>query len=273
MAIVTLFGATFGDDEEVARRVAKTLGCPSASREIFVDAARRCEVPEAKLNEILEKEPHWWERWLENLRPYRIALQAAMSEAALSENLVYLGRVGHGLLPGIRHVIRVLLTAPMEYRIEQVRARQGLDPSAARHYVEHVEKAWTRRLIALFGTDWHDPAQYALVLNLGQMSTVAAEQMIARAALLDEYQVTPASRRALEDLALGAKVQAALLHYSKFRNLNLIVKAIQGTVLLSGMIPVSVSDVELRQVVERIPGVSKVTTDFVRIPTRGGGYA
>jgi hypothetical protein len=31
-------------------------------------ASQRCEVPEAKLNDIVEKEPHWWERWQENLR-------------------------------------------------------------------------------------------------------------------------------------------------------------------------------------------------------------
>ena len=83
MAIVTIFGGTFGDDEELARNVARKLRCPFVSRQIFVAASQRCEVPEAKLNDIVEKEPHWWELWQENLRPYRIALQAAMTEAAL----------------------------------------------------------------------------------------------------------------------------------------------------------------------------------------------
>ncbi len=273
MAIVTIFGGTFGDDEDLARRVAKALDCTFVSREIFVDAARRCEVPEAKLNEILEKAPHWWERWLENLRPYRIALQAAMSEAAHSENLVYLGHVGHGLLPGIRHVIRVLLTAPVEYQIEQVRARQGLETSAARHFIDHVNKARTRRLMALFGSDWHDPGQYAVVLNMGQMSADAAEKIITRAALLEEFQPTAASRLALASLALSSKVQATLLHFPKFRDLNISVVADQGNVTLTGMIPVVVSEEDLRQAVEKIPGVTNVITDLVRLPSRTAGYA
>jgi Cytidylate kinase-like family len=65
MAIVTIFGGTFGDDEGLAKSVAETLGYPYVSREILVEASQRCEVPEAKLSEIVEKEPHWWERWQE----------------------------------------------------------------------------------------------------------------------------------------------------------------------------------------------------------------
>jgi len=273
MAIVTIFGGSFGDDEDLARRVARALDCSFVSREIFVDAARRCEVAEAKLNDILEKEPHWWERWLENLRPYRIALQAAMSEAALNENLVYLGHVSHGLLSGIRHVIRVLLTAPVEYQIDQVRARQGLAPDAARHLIDHVKKARTRRLMALFGTDWHDPEQYALVLNMGQMTASAAEKIITRAALLEEYQPTPSSRMALANLALSSKVQATLMHYPRFRDVNISVAADQGIVTLTGMIPAAVSEQDLRRVVEMIPGVTKVINDLVRAPRGAVGRA
>ncbi len=273
MAIVTIFGGTFGDDEELGRGVAQTLGCPFASREIFVAASQRCDVPEAKLNEILEKEPHWWERWHENLRPYRIALEAAMSEAALAEDIVYVGHVGHALLPGIRHVLRVLLTAPIEFRIERVRARLSLEAKAARRYIEHVEKARTRRLMALFGTDWRDPGQYALVLNMGQMTPAAAQAMIARAALLDDYRPTAASRQALGDLALAAKVRASLLPHPRLRDLNITVKSNEGEVTLTGMIPMAVSDPEVRRVVETVPGVKKLITDFVQVPSRALNYS
>ena len=272
MPIITIFGGTFGDDEELARSVARTLGCPFISRELFVAASQRCEVPEAKLNDILEKEPRWWERWQENLRPYRIALLAAMSEAALSEDIVYHGHVGHALLPGIRHVVRVLLTAPVEFRIEKVRARQGLDATAARRYVDHVEKARTRRLMALFGKDWREPGQYALVLNLAQMSSAAAEKMIARAALLDDYQATAASRQAVGDLALAAKVQAHLLTYPRFRHLTLSVHAKQGEVSLSGILPQAISEEEVRRAAEMVPGVKTIITDLVTIPSQVLGY-
>ena len=268
MAIVTIFGGTFGNDEELARNVATKLGCQFVSREIFVAASQRCEVPEAKLNDIVEKEPHWWELRQENLRPYRIALQAAMTEAALAEDIVYQGHVGHGLLPGIRHVLRVLLTAPMDYRIEQVRERQGLDAKAARRYIDHVEKARTRRLMALFGLDWRDPEQYALILNIAQMSSVGAENVIAAAAKLMDYQATAESRQALEDLALTARVQAHLLTDPRLRQVNITVRAKQGEAIVAGLLPQSVSEYEVRRMVEGIPGVKHVTSDFVSIPSR-----
>jgi cytidylate kinase len=268
MPIITIFGGTFGDDEELARNVARKLDCRFVSREIFVAASQRCDVPEAKLSDIVEKEPHWWELWHGNLRPYRIALEAAMSEAALAENLVYLGHVGHGLLPGIRHVLRILVTAPMEYRIEQVRQRQGLDPKEARRYIDHVEKAHTRRLMALFGSDWRDPGQYALILNRAQMSSAAAENIISQTAQLMDYQATAESRLALGDLALTARVQAQLLTHPKLRHVNVSVRAKQGDVTLAGLLSESVSEHEVRRIVEGIPGVKNVMSDFVSLRSR-----
>ena len=55
MPIITIFGGTFGDDEQIARAVARALEYPFAGREILLAASNRCEVPEAKLSEILEK--------------------------------------------------------------------------------------------------------------------------------------------------------------------------------------------------------------------------
>jgi cytidylate kinase len=263
MAIVTIFGGTFGDDERLAKSVAETLGYPYVSREVFVEASRRYGIPEAKLDEIVEKEPHWWERWQENLRPYRIALQATMYEVALGGDIVYCGHVGHGLLPGIQHVLRVLITAPMEFRLEQVRTRQGLDVKAARRYIDRVEKAHTRRLMALFGRDWRDLGQYALVLNIAQMSSAAAVQMIVRAAQLEEYRPTAASQREFADLALATKVQAVLLLTPGLRNLVIDVQAKQGEISLSGLLPPSVSEQEVVSIVESVPDVKKVLSDLV----------
>jgi cytidylate kinase len=271
MAIVTIFGGTFGDDEELARNVAAQLGWSFIGRDLFVAASGRCDVPEAKLNDLVEKEPKWWERWQENLKPYRVALQAAMSEAALVENLVYYGHVGPWLLPGIRHVLRVLLTAPSELRVELVRVRQGLDDKAARRYIDQVEKAHTRRLMALFGTDWRDPGQYGLVLNRAQMSSVAAENTIVAAAKLMDFQATMESRRELENLALSTKVQAQLLTFPRLRNLDINIRASGGELILSGVLPTSVQEMEVRNVVEKIPGVKKVVTDFISIPSSALG--
>src|SRR6185436_21095735 len=125
--------------------------------------------------------------------------------------VVYHGHLGHELLSGIGHVLKVLLTAPIEFRIEQIRTRQSLTDVAARHYIEEVDKARSRRLMEMFGSDWRDPNRYDLVLNISKMRREGAKQVIVEAAKLEEYQPTPASIRAFNDLALAARVHATLL--------------------------------------------------------------
>ena len=156
MPIITIYRSSFTAGEEIANRVARSLGYRCVSREALIEASRSYGISEAKLNDVLEKDAYWWERWLQNMRPYRIAIQAAMCDVAQGGNIVYHGHIGHELLPGIRHVLKVLLTAPLEFRIKQVQSQQGLDEAKARRYVDHVDEARTRRLVALFGTDWRD---------------------------------------------------------------------------------------------------------------------
>ncbi|HWP60678.1 MAG TPA: cytidylate kinase family protein [Candidatus Acidoferrales bacterium] len=268
MPIITIFGSTFGDDEAVAKSVADAMGYAYVSRELFIAASQRYGIPEAKLNDIVEKEPHWWQRWVENLRPYRVALQAAMCEVAERGNVVYYGHIGHGLLPGIRHVLKVLLLAPMQFRIEQVRARQGFDAARARRHIDHVDKAHSRRLMALFGTDWREPGQYALILNMAQMSPAAACRLIVEGAKLEQYQPTAASEQDLRDLSLGARVQAALALSPALRGLMINVEAKGGVVTLSGFLRAPATEQEIRGLVESVPGVSEIRTDFVTVPSR-----
>ena len=170
MPIITIYQGASGEGQELAETVAAALGYRCVDREVLVEAGRRYRIPEAKLNEIIEKGPHWWERILQDLRPYRIALQATLCELAHDGKLVYHGHLGHELLSGIGHVLKVLLTAPMEFRIEQVGARQSLTDVAARHYIEEIDKARSRRLMAMFGTDWRDPNRFDLILNMGTMA-------------------------------------------------------------------------------------------------------
>ena len=125
MPIITIYRGAFTAGEEIAKGVAQALGYQCVSREVLIEASRSCGISEAKLNEVFEKDPHWWERWLQNMRPYRIALQAAMCEVAQGGNIVYHGHIGHELLPGIRHVLKVLLTAPLSIHSPTLKYSSG----------------------------------------------------------------------------------------------------------------------------------------------------
>ena len=268
MPIITIYQGASGEGQELAETVAEALGYRCVGREALVEASRRYGISEAKLNEIIEKGPHWWERLLKDLRPYRVALQTALCELARDGKIVYHGHLGHELLPGVRHVLKVLLTAPIEFRIEQVRSRQHLTEVAARHYVEELDKARSRRLMAMFGADWRDPNRYDLVLNMSKMRREGAKRLIVEAAKLEEYQLTVASSQAFNDFALASRVYATLFGAPNVHGLALEVRAETGHVHLRGRVARGLEDAVLR-LVKYVPGVTGVTSDLYSAPPEG----
>jgi cytidylate kinase len=264
MPIITIYQGASGEGQELAESLANDLGYRCVGREVLVEASRRYGVPEAKLNQIVEKGPNWWERLLQDLRPYRIALQAALCELAQDGKMVYHGHLGHELLPAIRHVLKVLLTAPIQFRIEQIRARESLTEAGARRYIEEIDKARSGRLMAMFGTDWRDPNRYDVVLNIANMSRAGAKRLITEAAKLEEYQPTPASIQAFNDLALGSRVHATLLASPAIRGSALEVQAKSGHVHVKGRVDEGLED-EVERLVKNVSGVINVTTDLYSV--------
>jgi cytidylate kinase len=265
MPIITIYQGASGEGQELADSVAEAMGYRCIGREVLVEASRRYGIPEAKLNDIVEKGPHWWERLLQDLRLYRIALQATLCELAQDGKVVYHGHLAHELLPALAHVLKVLLTAPLDYRIKQVRARQNLSDAAARHYIEAVDNARSRRLMEMFGADWRDPNRYDLILNVGKMSREAAKHMIIAAARLEEYQPTSESNQAFNDLALGSRVHAALCAAPDVRGVTLEVRAEGGHIHVKGRVDDGAED-KVVAIVKNVRGVSKVTTDLYSVP-------
>jgi cytidylate kinase len=269
MAIITIYQGASGSGEELAVAVAQALGYGCVSREVLVRTSLCYGIPEAKLNEIVEKGPSWWERFAQTLQPYRLAMQAAFCEILETEGypgLVYHGHIGHELLPSFNHVLKVLLTAPMEMRIQQVRERQELSEVAARRYVEEVDKARSRRLMALFGADWRDASRFDLVVNLGRMSTQGATRLITEAVHLPDYQMTPASKQAFEDFALGTRVHAGLVMSKDPSQSSFDIKARDGAVAVKGTIPSWLSEDTVVAKIKEIPGVKTVKAEIANAP-------
>ncbi|HEY5543221.1 MAG TPA: cytidylate kinase family protein [Candidatus Binatia bacterium] len=262
MSIITISHAPYSGGAEIAKKVASSLSYRSVEREVLIEASRRYGIPEAKYEEILEAQGHWWERWIESLRLYRITIQAAMCEVAQEGDVVYYGRAGQELFPGIKHVLKVLIVAPMEYRMQEVKARKGLDGETARHFLKELDRVRTRRLRAVFNADWLDPVGYDLVLNSSRISTDSAARVIAELARREEFQPTAASERAFQDLTTTSRVQAALIISPKTRNIILNVRSDSGKVTVSGILADPDLEKEIVRIAKGVAGVTEVITDI-----------
>ena len=270
MQIITIYQGASGSGEELADSVAQALGYGSVDREVLVQASLQYGIPETKLTEIVEREPSWWATFTRNLDPYRIALQAAFCEIARDHGIVYHGHLGHELIPKFQHVLKVLLTAPMEMRVEQVRTRHQLNEIAARRYVEEVDKARTRRLQGMFGIDWRDASRYDLVVNLGHISLATAQRLIVDTAHAPDFQMTPASKQAFENFALASRVRATLALAENLSQVRVEVKANDGAVTVSGTVPEWVTAQQVIAQIEAIPGIKHVSADLATLPSSLG---
>lgn len=273
MQIITIYQGASGSGEELADGVATALDYGCVDREVLVQASLQYGIPETKLSEIVEREPTWWATFTRNLDPYRIALQAAFCEIAkiaMGSGIVYHGHLGHELIPKFQHVLKVLLTAPMELRVEQVRARQQLSLLAAQRYVDEVDKARTRRLQGMFGADWRDPSRYDLVVNLGHMSIATARRLIVAAAQAPDYQMTSHSKQAFEDFALASRVRATLALAEELSQVRVEVKANGGDVLVTGTVPEWITARQVLTRIEALPGIKQVRADLATLPSSLG---
>lgn len=262
MAIITISHGAFTAGSEVAEKVATSLNYRNVNREVLIEASQRYGITEAKFTEVLETQGHWWERWLESLRLYRITLQAAMCEVAQGGNLVYHGRAGQAFFPGIPGVLKVLTIADNDTRTQRARAQRGGDEESAARYLKELDRVRSRRLRSLFNIDWQDPLLYDLVINTARLDTDTAALLVAEAARRIEALSTPESVKAFDDLTTIARVQAALITSPRTRNVILNVQADGGRVKISGILADSELEKEIIAIARKVPGVKEVVTDI-----------
>jgi len=262
MAIITISHGAYTGGGEIAGKVAANLNYRSVSREVLLEASQRYGIAEAKFTEVLETQGHWWERWLESLRLYRITLQAAMCEVAQGGNLIYHGRAGQAFFPGVPSVLKVLTIADPDTRAQRARAQRGGDEESAHRYLKELDRVRSRRLRSLFNIDWQDPLLYDLVINTTRVSNDTAALLVTEAARRIAAQATAESEKAFADLTTTARVQAALIIAPRTRNVILNVQADGVRVKISGILADTELEKEIVDIAKKVPGVTEVITDI-----------
>jgi cytidylate kinase len=183
---------------------------------------------------------------------------ATLCERLEKGGLVYHGRTGHVVLPGLANVFRIRAITDQEDRIARAMARLGVPRDKARQYIEDVDEDRYRWVRALYGLDWNDPSQYDTVVNLTHMSVDNAAAALVTMAQLPEFQSTPASRRLLADLWLAAKCRLAIGRDPKTRRVDVTVRAERGQVAVTYLPRDRQAAALLPPIIEQVDGVTDV---------------
>jgi cytidylate kinase len=203
----------------VARDVATRLNYRVLDLKELLDAAQVYGGIRQSAPELFEKQPSLIERLNRERRRYGVILRAVVYEAALSDNVVFLGRGVGMLLSDLSHALRVMVVAPLETRITRV-VRQGVSarpgPKSRDEAEEIVRRADRDRagyFRYLWNVDWRDPQLHDIVLNTASIGVPSAIESVCLAVERMQLQATPETLARLQDLAATSKAEAEKLRY------------------------------------------------------------
>jgi hypothetical protein len=155
----------------------------------------------------------------------------------------------------------ILITVKTELttgdRIQLEMERTGIDADEARRMLEKIDeerRKWGQRL---YGIDTSDPRLYDLVINVKQLTVDDAADIICESVSKEQYKKTPKSQRMIEDLALSAAIQKALIELAP----DIRACVDNHTAYIETEAAVGAEELlvkEIRKVAENIEGVSDV---------------
>jgi cytidylate kinase len=262
MAIITISRGTFSGGKALAERLAERLGYPCLSREeVLGDAAREYGIAKEALAAAFGEPSLLWEQVPGKRIAYLKCVTATILRRAEQDNLVYHGHAGHLLLRGISQVLRVRVVANMEFRIKAAMDRLNLTRDGAIARIDRIDnerRKWSR---FLYGIEWEDPHLYDVVLNLERLTIDGACETVTRMAALDEFKVSAASQKALENITLSSKVWAALAKNDLTRKAAVKVSAEGGRVSIEGSVGSQKVADAIPEVVRQVEGVREIRNE------------
>jgi cytidylate kinase len=246
--------------KEVAEQVARDLGLQVMRHEIVDHVASRMHVSKSLINRLREGKAGTIER----LRADRASLSVYSTEEVLDVaargDVVLRGWGATCLLRALPHVVCVRVTRPFEQRVAWLQGHHlGSDDLAfAEDEIRRSDRAHAARMHAQFGVTWGDPLLYDLVLNTDRVSVESCALQIAALARRPEFAETEASRAMLQNMALDARVRAALRADEATKEVDVTVASVAGHVVLSGMVLDAEERPAAERVVQAVAGVAAV---------------
>jgi cytidylate kinase len=230
MQVICVSRGTHSGGKELAEQLATKLDYACLSREELNAAATDEGIPVGRLEMAMVRPGIFSERLALERDHYLAFTTSYLCDKAMEGGLVYHGRTGHFLLPGVSHVLKVRVLADLEYRVKAVMGDLGLDRAKARRYIEDVDEDRRRWVRSVYAVSWEDAANYDIVLNLAHVSMENAATVLMQMAQLPDFQTTPASRRSMEDLRLAAKARTLLARDERTHGASVKVRADNGVV-------------------------------------------
>ncbi len=259
MQLICISRGVYGRGKEVAEKIASKLGYICISREEVIEQATEYGIPVGKLEIAVLKNRPFSAPLAIQMELFKAFVSARLCTLTLSnEGVVYHGRAGHLVLPGLTQVLRVRVIADREFRLNKAMERMNLNREQARSYVEQVDEDIRRWVRTFYNEDWEDISLYHLTINAAHISVENAATGLLDFPSLPEFQTTPAFRKALLDRLLASRCRLAIGMDRRTEHMKVGVQAERGHVSITYLPRDSNTYTSIPQVIEHIEGVNSV---------------
>lgn len=256
MQIICVSKGADSAGKELAQSLAQKLGHLCVSRAELIEAATNEGIAVGKLEMAMVRGRGFSQRLALERDHYLAFSRAYLCERALSESVVYHGRTGHLLLPGVGNVLRIRALQDLESRIAQVMKELSLEREAAGRYIHEVDGDRERWVRNMYGVAVDEPVNYDFTITLQHLGVDNAASALVASAQLPDFQLTPASIGVLKDLHLGARARIALARDENTYQAAVKVRADQGIVTVNYLPQDSDAAPHIGRVLEGLPGLS-----------------
>ncbi len=222
---------------DVADHLAADLGLAVMRHEVIDNVSTRMHVPTSLINRLREGKAGTLERLRADKASLAVYMTEEVLEVAARGDVVLRGWGATCLLRAVPHVVCVRVTRPFAQRVAWLREQLGADDIAfVEEEIRRSDRAHAARMHAQFGVTWGDPLLYDLVLNTDRLSVETCARQIAALAQRPEFAETDASRAKLQNMALDARVRAALRADPATRDIDVTVASDAGRIVLAGIV-------------------------------------
>jgi cytidylate kinase len=245
--------------KDVSLQLAQAAQLNIMRHEVLEHVAGRMHVPGSLISRLREGKAGLVERLTTDRERVAVYTAQEVFDLAGKGNIVLRGWGATCLLRPVRHVLRVRVTRPFKQRVAWLMDHLGTDDEAfAAAEVQRSDSAHASRMHDQFGVTWGDPLLYDLVLNTDRLSIESCVEQIRQLADRPEFQETAESRAMLADLALNARIRAALKDHESTRDININVESKDGKAVLSGIVVNPRESTEAARVASTVAGTVNV---------------
>lgn len=238
MTVITISRTLYSGGEQIAEKVANKLGYPILRRkELILGAAEYFHFEEAKLIEAMAEPPRLWQQDRDKRDAHFNLIRAAFLRRCQEQpGLVYHGFSGQELIRNVPHVLRILVMAEQEYRLEMATGQSGVDPDQAQAEIKASDKKFSKWTRLMYGFEWNNPALYDLCFNIGRVSIDSAVDSVLNIIASGDFEPTETSVQRFNDELLASTVWSAITQNEETSGAYVEASARQGRVHLTGTV-------------------------------------